>query len=868
VYVVTFRTPVGYERTKANQGSDDTKDSDADQSTGSAPQEVLLRGENNLNIDAGFSKLSSTEILIQGNASICINQTTQLSINKTGGVWSSNNNSIAVINQSGLVTAINGGDATFNYKSVEGQLYTSKPITIIPNANIAITDPTLCIGETSFILSDLPGGVWISSNPAVARIDTFGMITANSAGFTQVRYREPLLGCITLSPTNIVVNTNPTLVASANNICGTETATISASPSAGAWSSNNSSIAMVSSTGLVTPGLTSGIVSVTFTAQGSGCRKTIDITVLPIPIINSIKDTITLQDSLQLTVNGGNQGSWRANNPDVATIDIQGRIRPLKAGLASFEYTNLSGCKSAIKSILIVQGLPKMSVFCYTDANKNNIYDADQEFPLPNCVLTIAGNNTLYYTGIDGYAHINLPLGSYSVNYSMSYGQWENPTILKNIVINKPLTFEFAGFRPILNAAKTGDVIIKANILECKKTIQLKATAYNKSSEPLSGYLSIAFDPRSFLFNATPLPVGGNGDTLIWAFNNLQSGNSFTPDIAVYVPEGRFISDTLSFFGKLINRSNNEILNQYRYVDTIRCGPRNQNEMITWPNRPGIENYTLKSEEIIYTVDFQNKKSGNRGTVQNVKIFDDLDPNLDVMSLRMISSSHPVTTTTTGNMLLLEMKDMNLVDDATNSKSSQGYVSFAIKSKPATPNGTKIYNRAAIQMDNSPKRQSTTVLNTIVSNLLCSSLKSTIVHESGTLRVSTLGKQYSWYDCSDNFITSAITNDFKPSKNGSYYAFVEGDKCNYITECYNFISTSTSDLDLITNITISPNPSQGLFTLDREVDEFTVRNVYGQEVRKGSRTNVIDMTSVQSGVYYIELIIGSSKVIRSIIKVD
>ena len=55
-YVVEFTKPAGYEPTSKDKGTDDTKDSDADTTTGKAPAVVLASGENNPTIDAGFYK--------------------------------------------------------------------------------------------------------------------------------------------------------------------------------------------------------------------------------------------------------------------------------------------------------------------------------------------------------------------------------------------------------------------------------------------------------------------------------------------------------------------------------------------------------------------------------------------------------------------------------------------------------------------------------------------------------------------------------------------------------------------------------------------------------------------------------------------
>lgn len=57
---------------------------------------------------------------ITGKNSACKDATTQLSNSHSGGIWSSNNTSIATVSGTGLVTGVNSGDATISY-SVTGE---------------------------------------------------------------------------------------------------------------------------------------------------------------------------------------------------------------------------------------------------------------------------------------------------------------------------------------------------------------------------------------------------------------------------------------------------------------------------------------------------------------------------------------------------------------------------------------------------------------------------------------------------------------------------------------------------------------------------------------------------------------------------
>ncbi|WP_235299793.1 SdrD B-like domain-containing protein, partial [Portibacter marinus] len=53
-YIVVFETPEGLQSSPSNQGGDDSKDSDADETTGESPVVNLESGENDPTIDAGF----------------------------------------------------------------------------------------------------------------------------------------------------------------------------------------------------------------------------------------------------------------------------------------------------------------------------------------------------------------------------------------------------------------------------------------------------------------------------------------------------------------------------------------------------------------------------------------------------------------------------------------------------------------------------------------------------------------------------------------------------------------------------------------------------------------------------------------------
>jgi uncharacterized protein YjdB len=131
------------------------------------------------------------------------------------------------------------------------------------------------------------------------------------------------------------------------------------------WASSNTNVALVSATGLVTAGNTSGSANITAVTQdGSGITATCTVTVT-VPVtgvaINKTTDTIIVGNSDQLVAtifpaNATDQAVyWSSDGTSVATV-VYGKIEALALGKANITVTTTDGCFIATCAVNVVSG--------------------------------------------------------------------------------------------------------------------------------------------------------------------------------------------------------------------------------------------------------------------------------------------------------------------------------------------------------------------------------------------------------------------------------------------------------------------------------------------------------------------------------
>ena len=188
---------------------------------------------------------SASVASVTGNATICIGSTgtyTATSVVLAGGTgaWSSSNTAVATVNAiTGVVTTVSAGTANIVYTisgGCGGTVTAQKSITVkaLPTvASITGTTSVCGVGGTITLTNATLGGVWSSTNTAIASIDNTGVVTGNLTGTVAIKYiKTDADNCVNSQSTNVIVYPTPTtpsvVTASPSTLCAGYTSTLNA----------------------------------------------------------------------------------------------------------------------------------------------------------------------------------------------------------------------------------------------------------------------------------------------------------------------------------------------------------------------------------------------------------------------------------------------------------------------------------------------------------------------------------------------------------------------------------------------------------------------------------------------------------------
>jgi len=285
--------------------------------------------------------------------------------------WSTSNGTVASVTQAGVVTANNVGTATITATSETKSGTSAITVALVPVATVTVAPATASVATTqsttlTATLKDAAGNVltgrtiaWTSSNPLVATVSAAGVVTGvlpgsvtitatsgGQSGTSAVTVTLLPVATVTVSPSSatVLIGATTQLTATTKDLLGTVLTGRDI-----AWTSSNSAVATVSSTGLVT-GVATGSVTITATSEGKTGTSAITVqapvaTVTVTPASASVKKGNSTQlSAVTKDANGnvltGRLITWTTSNGSIATVSPTGLVTGVAAGPATITATS------------------------------------------------------------------------------------------------------------------------------------------------------------------------------------------------------------------------------------------------------------------------------------------------------------------------------------------------------------------------------------------------------------------------------------------------------------------------------------------------------------------------------------------------
>lgn len=290
---------------------------------------------------------------ISGNSTACIGTNLQLGNTLAGGTWSSRDATIASVDANGLVTAHAAGTVDIDYTVTNGtcRASVSKTITIAAAPVYApITgDSSICLGTTTQLANTNTGGTWISDNPAIASVNSTGLVTAAGSGKTIIKYQFGSSGCYDTALTSIYVTAAGPIapIMGDTALCLGSRAQFTNTTPGGTWSTidvSGGGRVTVNATKGTVYGSLAGIATVYYTTGTGACSSTASFTVKvkepPIKFGSfNWRGYFCEGSTMQSSTSSPAGGVWGSSDTTIATVDpVTGRATGLKPGFFSVTY--------------------------------------------------------------------------------------------------------------------------------------------------------------------------------------------------------------------------------------------------------------------------------------------------------------------------------------------------------------------------------------------------------------------------------------------------------------------------------------------------------------------------------------------------
>ena len=382
---------------------------------------------------------------IQGIGSICVNGTATITNATKFGSWTSSNNQILSINQSGVVHGLSPGTATITYKAIGANGcpgFVQSPIVVNPSPIMLPINGgrNLCMGSNDTLQTATTGGQWVSLDNSIATINPVtGVATPVSFGNTTIRYTVVnQYGCADSVGVNVSVNPLPVVapITGANGVCINNAIQFADNTPKGIWVSTDTSLAVIDYQGIIYPTKSGALTIRYIVVSKQGCTDSVskNITINPLPVIPAIQGTKNVCVGQSITVsNSLAGGQWVSADNAIATIDNAGAITAVQVGRDSVRYiVSSNGCVDSVVTLVNVQPLP------FIDTIQGNfpicINDTEQLMSIPAGGLWTVSPATIVSINNNGWIK-GLTAGVTKVTYTITNAFGCKDSVITSLIV-------------------------------------------------------------------------------------------------------------------------------------------------------------------------------------------------------------------------------------------------------------------------------------------------------------------------------------------------------------------------------------------------------------------------------------------------
>lgn len=313
------------------------------------PTSVVVTGDSNLQLGSSLT-LSASVLPVTAPQTI---------------TYSSSDETVATVSSAGVVTPLKEGTVTIYAQSTSSTIVGSKQITItrpIATDVIIVGGTAVTLGSTLALSASVTPEfanqtiTWTSSNETIATVSSTGVVTPLQVGSVVIKATSNVITVfdevtITITaplPISVVVS-GPSVVVVGQTITLTANVLSSYADQSITWSSNNTSIATVSTLGVVS-GVVVGSTTIRATAS-NGIYQDYTVTV-SLPAATSVEvvgpSTIAVNQTATYTANvlpalSNQVVTWTSSSDLIATIDQDGVVTPVAEGTVIIKATAHSG---------------------------------------------------------------------------------------------------------------------------------------------------------------------------------------------------------------------------------------------------------------------------------------------------------------------------------------------------------------------------------------------------------------------------------------------------------------------------------------------------------------------------------------------